>query len=442
MRHGKKGRNTQMVKTGKRLAAALVCLCLVLCGCQAEAEPAESGAVETPALSTVDTPAPNTSQTPAPEASEAAPLGSGEIVYEEGTQALNGEQEELLLTYLIQTYEGLARLEVPDLSALFTTDLQAQSSQSVIALQIGMRTLIDGVDYSLVGYHFTLICREVEVQEDGTVAVAATLETTENFAQTPQVDSQRSNRYHFLTLEEVDGAWRIQRHMQYSALYGQLMRAAGGRWEDGFTQAYIDAVPAYLETLAGYQTARDEQRGLEAELPTADVAYDREGALAYADQYAMGRNGDWADYTGSGGNCQNYVSQCLLAGGIPMDTQGDAVWKWYGSGLSNAPGAEGRSSSWTSVTSFRQYAMDNTGFGLVALVDAPYYTGQPGDLIQMGTEDAWRHTVIITQAVTDGAGETVDYLVDSNTSDMRDYPASLYGYPVYSLTHIVGWDNG
>lgn len=436
MRHGRKGRDTRRVKAGKRLAAALVSLCLILAGCEAETESAASGAVEIPTLSTVDTPAPS-QQSSAPTA-----LGSGAITYEDGIKHLDQEQEELLLTYLTQTYEGLARLEVPDLSALFATESQARASESIVALEIGMRTLIDGMDYSLAGYHFALVCREVEVQEDGTVAVAATLETTENFTQTPQVDSQRSNRYHFLVLEEVNGAWRIQRHMQYSALYGQLMRAAGGRWEDGFTQAYIDAVPAYLETMADYQAAREEQRGLEAELPTADVAYDREGALAYAGQYAMGRNGDWVDYTGSGGNCQNYVSQCLLAGGIPMDTQGSAVWKWYGSGLSNAPGAEGRSSSWTSVTSFRQYAADNTGFGLVALVDAPYYTGQPGDLIQMGTGDGWRHTVIITQTVTDGTGETADYLVDSNTSDMRDYPASLYGYPICSLTHIVGWNNG
>lgn len=86
--------------------------------------------------------------------------------------------------------------------------------------------------------------------------------------------------------------------------------------------------------------------------------------------------------------------------------------------------------------------MKNNGFGLSALVDAPYYTGQPGDLIQMGTADSLRHTVVVRDLATDAAGQTVDYLVHSNTNDMENYPASLYGYPVFSLIRIIGWNRG
>lgn len=78
---------------------------------------------------------------------------------------------------------------------------------------------------------------------------------------------------------------------------------------------------------------------------------------------------------------------------------------------------------------------------MVSLVDAPYYAGQLGDLIQMGTEDRWRHVVIIRDLVTDAAGNTVDYLINSNTNDMKNFPASLYGYPVFSLTRIAGWNS-
>ena len=105
-------------------------------------------------------------------------------------------------------------------------------------------------------------------------------------------------------------------------------------------------------------------------------------------------------------------------------------------------GTHVRSGSWASVSQFLQYASSNTGFGLAALVNAPYYTGRPGDLIQMGTEGSWRHVVIIRDLVTDGAGNTVDYLIHSNTNDMKNYPASLYGYPVFSLTRIAGWNSG
>ena len=44
--------------------------------------------------------------------------------------------------------------------------------------------------------------------------------------------------------------------------------------------------------------------------------------------------------------------------------------------------------------------------------------------------------------VAGGAGQTVDYLVHSNTSDMENYPASLCGYPVFSLVRIAGWNQG
>ena len=94
------------------------------------------------------------------------------------------------------------------------------------------------------------------------------------------------------------------------------------------------------------------------------------------------------------------------------------------------------------MSQFLQYAAANTGFGLVSAVGAPYYAGEPGDLIQMGSEESWHHVVVIRRLVTDEAGNTVDYLIHSNTNDMRNYPASLYGYPVFSLTRIAGWNSG
>ena len=73
-------------------------------------------------------------------------------------------------------------------------------------------------------------------------------------------------------------------------------------------------------------------------------------------------------------------------------------------------------------------------------MDAPYYSGQSGDLLEMGTKDALRHTVIVRDLVLDADGVTVDYLVNSNTTDMRNYPASLYGYSQFVLTRIAGWN--
>ncbi len=55
--------------------------------------------------------------------------------------------------------------------------------------------------------------------------------------------------------------------------------------------------------------------------------YDREAATRYSDQWALGRNKDYFDYTGQGGDCANFVSQCLKAGGLDLSKGGDGNGK-------------------------------------------------------------------------------------------------------------------
>ena len=437
------------------LSALLLLISLAGCTPQADArqdnkvQTSETAQEETPSVSIEDTASPSMgaaiSELPNETVETPSPLpeiqGSGEIAYSNGVTPLTPEQEALLQAYMDTAYESLARLEEPDFTALFSDETQAQASQSGIVMQIEIRQFIDGVDYSLTGYYYSLDCQSVRTSEDGSIAVGAIESSVQNFTQTPGIDSEQSGTFHHFVLEELDGNWYIREHMRYDTLYGQLMQQGGnqGGW-GSLAQQYIDAVPAYLEEMRSAHAERTAQWGLTEALPAAEQPYDREAALAYADQYALTRSSEWVDYSRSGGNCQNYVSQCLLAGGIPMDPYGGAVWKWYDGNLSETPGASGRSRSWAGVQSFVAYVRNNTGYGLVAQVDAPYYSGQSGDLLEMGTKDALRHTVIIRDLVLDADGLTVDYLVNSNTTDMRNYPASLYGYSQFVLTRIAGWN--
>ena len=414
----------------KRSVYTTIVLCLLLGGCTPAGPAPEQTTSPPPSPSEPQSTQALAAETPEPE----APLGSGEIVYQEGVEPLTAEQEAAIHAYMTAAYEALARLEEPDFAALFTNQTQAAASEAGISLQIALRTMTEGVDYSLTGYRYTLNCRETAVNGDGTVSFQALETSVQNFAQFPGVDSERGRNFHSFVLAETSEGWLVQSHMQYDTLYGRLMD--GGDWQGDFAQAYIDAMPAFLEEIRSAQAARAEAGGGDAALPVAEHPYDRAAALAYADQYAMTRNDSWADFSYSGGNCQNYVSQCLLAGGIPADPYGDAVWTYGGEGYE-------RSGSWASVSQFVSYAAANTGYGLAAQVGAPYGSGQPGDIIQMGDGDGegWHHTVLIRDVVTNGSGAVVDYLVNSNTNDMRNYPASLYGYPVFALTRIAGWND-
>ena len=83
------------------------------------------------------------------------------------------------------------------------------------------------------------------------------------------------------------------------------------------------------EQIESREAASDGRTGAAA----AAHAYDREAAAAYAREWAGERNPQWGVYDGAGGNCMNYVSQCLYASGIPMDQSGDAQWYWYCTGI-------------------------------------------------------------------------------------------------------------
>ncbi|WP_275890910.1 amidase domain-containing protein [Romboutsia hominis] len=55
--------------------------------------------------------------------------------------------------------------------------------------------------------------------------------------------------------------------------------------------------------------------------------YDREKAVAYARKWALDHNPTYANYELYGGDCTNYISQCLRAGNIPFDNIGEHVLK-------------------------------------------------------------------------------------------------------------------
>ena len=373
------------------------------------------------------------------ESADSEMRGSGEILYASEVQPLSEEQEQLILDYMNLYFASLEDFEPQEeIAALFSDGEQAALADSAIDFQIGLRQMQDA-DYTLASWSYSLTLNEITQEEDGSLHILSRENNIQNFNQNPEIASERYGGYHLFELEQMEGSWKIRSHMMFDAVYMMLWSEGGG---EEAALRYAEAVPEYLRLAQEQFQEREADREREPGELQAQYAYDRQAAAAYADRYVDERNDAWPDYAGSGGNCQNFASQVLLAGGIPMDIYGDAVWKWYSDEVSNSPGAQGRSSSWTGVNQFVEYAEANTGYGLVAETEAPYFSGEPGDLLHMGIDGDWGHTVVIASAVTNGQGEVVDYLVDSNTGNLRNYPANLYGYPEIILTRIGGWNEG
>ena len=63
---------------------------------------------------------------------------------------------------------------------------------------------------------------------------------------------------------------------------------------------------------------------------SAASGYDGAAAAAYADTYWQNYNPAWPSFARHGGDCTNFLSQALYAGGIAMRTSppygGDAAW--------------------------------------------------------------------------------------------------------------------
>ncbi len=302
-------------------------------------------------------------------------------------------------------------------------------------------------DLHLDRYSYRLVVTKVAEREDGGIQVRLEESNVQNFRHCPGVDTEARNVGHMFELAQVDGRWYIDRHRGGGTVSHTVM---GG----GYYQAspdVIDIMAPPLETKAtiiadaranvAARNALGPATDPAAPRPGVDHGYDREAAVAYAMRWTFERHPEWPAYDEHGGNCANFTSQCLLAGGIPMDYQGADQWKWYGETPSLRQRPSGRSPSWASVDSFYEYVTKNGGFGLVAEPDADYWSGEPGDILQLGFLGDWRHSVLIVGVVKDPDGRTVDYLLSSNTADQLNYPASAYAYTMQRLIKIDGWND-
>ena len=155
--------------------------------------------------------------------------------------------------------------------------------------------------------------------------------------------------------------------------------------------------------------------------------YDRTAALAYAKEWSFKRNPRYYDFSEIGGDCTNFISQCLYAGGCIMNFTPDVGW--YCTNISN------RSAAWTGVPFFYKFMTTNQGIGPFATEVEDVSLLLPGDIIQFGNPGrGWHHSllVLITGCTYD------DILVATHTFDAYGKPLSDYLFTMVRFLHIEG----
>lgn len=162
-----------------------------------------------------------------------------------------------------------------------------------------------------------------------------------------------------------------------------------------------------------------------------ELPYMRERAVEYALRWALSRNPLFIDFTGQGGDCTNFVSQCILAGSCVMNETLDFGW-YYFSSANRAPAWSGVGYFYDFLTGAAAFARENGGTGPYG-VEIPTQRATVGDVIQLANaEGTYYHTLIITGFDGD------DPLICAHSDDSRNRPLSTYNYATARFLHVLG----
>ena len=164
---------------------------------------------------------------------------------------------------------------------------------------------------------------------------------------------------------------------------------------------------------------------------TAVKAYDRGRAVAYARRWARGRNPLFYNFTGIGGDCTNFVSQCVLAGSCVMNYTPDFGW-YYRSVEDRAPAFTGVEYFWDFFTGVPAFRAANGGIGPFGR-EVPREEVALGDVVQLGDRAGdYYHTLLVT-ALQEG-----EVYVSAHSNDVLNRPLAAYDAPLSRFLHIEG----
>lgn len=144
------------------------------------------------------------------------------------------------------------------------------------------------------------------------------------------------------------------------------------------------------------------------------MSYNRELAVQYALKWALDRNPKYYNYDKLGGDCTNFISQCLLAGTKEMNYRKNA---WY------YKNANIKSPFWTGVEFLYHFLVNNKHEGPKGKIITREEL-QIGDVIQLSfSENVFGHTLIVSSIPKDDDGKILvcAHSLDAQNRKLRSY---------------------
>ena len=154
------------------------------------------------------------------------------------------------------------------------------------------------------------------------------------------------------------------------------------------------------------------------------MSYNREKVYEYAKKWAFGRNPKYYNFDPVGGDCTNFISQCIYAGCGQMNYDKNNGW-YYINGNNKSP-------SWTGVEFLYKFLITNRGVGpkgketTINVLDI-------GDVIQLSFDgNKFAHSLVVVK----NGNSVNNTLIAAHTYDAFGKSVSEYGATKYRCIHI------
>lgn len=373
------------------------------------------------------------------EKTEEIEKGQGEIPKEPETYLnnitydvkLDKEIGNKIIEYMDLYYKSMKQLKEYDMTYLFSNQEQGNINQTAVSLLIDIRKLKPN-DLTLSSALYDLRIESVTKSGD-TINVVVRENNYLRFNFMKDIESKTYNIENNFTFKLIDGEYKISKYSKVQDFYVMITSyyQGGGKAElDKLKNSYITLIKQKESDLK--QDYQDYLNNTGINVKTCDHDYDRTKAYNYAIKWVNKRSSEWPEYNS---NCQNYASQVVYAGGVPMDYNGSYKWGNYNK-LSQSGTLD---TTWTYVPYFYSYVKNNTGYGICGDVDVNLYYAEAGDVIHVGISGPTKHALVVIGTYKKDE-KVVDVLVNSNTVDLENYPISAYVYPYTELIKIYGWN--
>lgn len=235
-------------------------------------------------------------------------------------------------------------------------------------------------------------------------------EVTRGISKDKSIVSSMRNLDHIFVLRKDGSNWKIVSD-SYEDYLWRLITETGLTKEE--YMIWANALPIEDE---GYL---DLTYSCNLQGDSTTYAYDRDGAVDYAHEWALSRNEDYHDFGDL--DCTNFISQAIYEGGGAIMTSDDRpTYGWYYNSASDY------ASAWTHVYYFYDFvkhpgylSWDAGPEGCEVAKDDALY----GDVIQYDwqNDQYWDHGVLIVDSIDPGWGDMF-HLVASHSPDLDNYP--------------------